>query len=419
MKKLALMALILAGIIMLPTALGSAQKQTTPWPPTFIHSKVTTTLGGWHSTTRGTIRLVFPHKGKWLIFHGDPDTYHFSQDGLTWTATEAPQAGRSHLIIGNIIHSRYDVLVEGEPVWKFDHLITKGIISGNSIHWEEPVKLDLRLSYYPDLQQDAKGYFTMTGRAVIKDEGGKAKGVELLWSRSVMPNDFTVWEPEVRFVPFLSDMKSSEAHENVPLKEGKSYVFGMLSVRGVGKLYGRLFDGEKWAEPVVLSSKMSLVRGADRRMCAVFDETVKMIHLAYVDGNGNLWHRTAKTPYRANNWSKPMQLQPFKTFTAVLSLDTSHQPAYVYILFGKTLFENKNDLRKTYGALYLQRFDGLSWSEPVLVSEPGTEDNWYPNMNADLRHGIGILYLKGSGRAQRGKKPPLDIMFASTAIKSR
>ena len=95
------------------------------------------------------------------------------------------------------------------------------------------------------------------------------------------------------------------------------------------------------------------------------------------------------------------------------SLDTSRKPAHVYVLHGKTLYENKNDLRSTYGELYLQRFDGRTWSKPVLVSEPGTKENWYPNMNEDVRHGIGILYLKGAGRVQSGK-PPLDIMFAST-----
>ena len=61
------------------------------WPPDFIHSKIATTLGGYHSTTRGTIQLVFPQEGKWLVFRGDPDTYHFSEDGITWIATEAPQ----------------------------------------------------------------------------------------------------------------------------------------------------------------------------------------------------------------------------------------------------------------------------------------------------------------------------------------
>ena len=139
-----------------------------------------------------------------------------------------------------------------------------------------------------------------------------------------------------------------------------------------------------------------------------------MIHLAYVDGDGDLFYRNVKAPYGADDWSEPLQLQTFKAFTVVLSLYTSYQPNHVYALFGKTLFEDSKDLRNTHGALYLQRFDGQSWSEPVLVSEPDTEDNWYPNMNADVRHGAGIVYLKESHRTRPGDKPLLDIMFAST-----
>ena len=158
---------------------------------------------------------------------------------------------------------------------------------------------------------------------------------------------------------------------------------------------------------------MSTWAGTDRRMCAAFDAEAKVIHLAYVDAAGGLWYRRATSPYGAKGWSEPVRLQPFKTFTTVLSLDTSQDPAHVYILFGKTLFENRGDLRSTYGELHLQRFDGRTWSDPVLVSEPGTKENWYPNMNVDVRHGIGILYLRGGGRNQSGK-PPLDIMFSST-----
>ncbi len=239
MRKLGLTALVLGSGLVMAAGLVAAEERTMQWPPTFVHAKVATTPGGYHATTRGTIRLVFPHQGTWLVFRGRPDTYHFSQDGVAWTATEAPQAGRSHLIIGDTIYSRYDVLLEGDPAWKFDHFIARGTISGSTIRWEEPVKLDLRLSYYADLQQDAKGCFTMTGRAAIRDEGGGAKGVELLWSRSARPEDIAEWESEVRFVPFLSDMKASEAHENLALNEGGSYVFGMLSVEGAGKLYDR------------------------------------------------------------------------------------------------------------------------------------------------------------------------------------
>ena len=264
----------------------------------------------------------------------------------------------------------------------------------------------------------------MTGRVALQDEKNEFIGTEILWKRSTRPNDISEWEPDVRYINHRSDRHidrnswktvGSTVHENLTLGDGKSYAFAMMTVDGVGRLYGNLFDGEKWgAEETEIATGMSTWAGTDRRMCAVFDKSAKVIHLAYVDGEGNLWYRNAKPPYGSSDWPEPAQLQPFKTFTVVLSLDTSYQPAHLYVLFGKTLFEDKKDLRNTYGALYLQRFDGQTWSKPVLVSEPDTEDNWYPNMNEDVRHGIGILYLKGSGRTREGEKPPLDIMFAST-----
>jgi len=423
MKKLIFFTLTVAVCIILSNSLSCSDKKAISWQPAFIHSKIATTLGGWHSTTRGTIRLVFPWHGKWLVFRGGPDTYHFSEDGITWTASEAPQASRSHLIKGDTIYSVYNVLDETLPAGNYNLFICRGKIFDNAIQWETPVKLETRLGYYPDLQQDEKGYFTITGRALIRDEKNEIIGEEILWKRSTRPNDISEWESDVRFIHHVGDRAigmggwkkvGSPAHENLTLENGKSYVFGMMTVNGVGKLYGNMFDGRNWGdEDVELATGMSTWRGTDRRMCATFDETAKVIHLAYVDGEGGLWYRRVANPYNAEDWSDPVKLQSFKTFTVVLSLDTSHQPAHVYLLFGKTLFEDEKDLRNTYGALYLQRFDGKRWSKPVLVSEPDTEDNWYPNMNADLRHGIGILYLKGSSRTREGKKPELDIMFAS------
>ena len=396
------------------------------WPPTFTHSKIATTLNGWHSTTRGTIRLVFPHEGKWLVFRGDPDTYHFSEDGITWTAAEAQQAGRSHLIDGNTIYSTYNVLVEPAPKWIFDKFICRGTISGTDIQWEEPYELNTRVDYYRDLKRDTNGYFTMTGRSPMRDAEDQFIGTEVLWKRSTRPNDISEWEPDVRYInrkgdgPIPDDRNSwkkigSTVHENLVLEDGKSYAFGMMTVERVGRLYGNLHDGEKWgAKETEIATGMSSWAGTDRRLCAIFDKTARVIHLAYVDGGGDLFYRNAHTPYGEGDWSEPIQLQPFKTFTVVLSLDTSHQPNHVYALFGKTLYEDKKDLRNTYGALYLQKFDGQAWSEPVLVSEPDTEDNWYPNMNADLKHGVGVLYMKGShSRPKVDGKTPLDIMFAS------
>ena len=426
MSKLILIATIFSLFLV---HLTLAEEETMSWPPTFIHSRIAVTPGGYHATTRGMIRLVFPHEGRWLVFRGGPDTYHFSEDGITWTATEAPQASRSHMIDGNTIYSSYNVLVEPAPKWIFDRFICRGTISGKEIRWEEPYKLDTQVDYYRDLKQDTNGYFTMTGRGQIRDENDNVIGMGVLWKRSTRPNDISEWGPDVPYInrtgdgPIEGDRDSwkkigSTVHENLVLEDGKSYAFAMMTVDGVGRLYGNLYDGEKWGEKETeIATGMSSWAGTDRRMCAVFDKTAKVIHLAYVDGDGDLFYHSAKTPYGPNDWSEPVQLHSFKTFTVILSLDTSHQPNHVYVLFGKTLFEDSNDLRNTYAELYLQRFDGQLWSEPVLVSEPGTEDNWYPNMNADLRHGVGILYLKGAARTRPtppGEKTPLDIMFAST-----
>ena len=93
----------------------------------FAHSRIDTTLDGWHATTRGTIRLVFVHRGRWLVFRGRPNTYHFSDDGLTWTRTEAEQASRSHFIDGDTIYTQYSVDTDPAPdKWDFRHYVAVG-----------------------------------------------------------------------------------------------------------------------------------------------------------------------------------------------------------------------------------------------------------------------------------------------------
>jgi hypothetical protein len=311
--------------------------------------------------------------------------------------------------------------VEPAPKWVFDYFVCQGTLARKTIRWGRPTKLETNVSYYPDLKQDTAGHFTMTGRHPMRDEQNEIAGTEILWKRTKRPGDLSAWGPDVRCIHHTGDAPvgdwwrkiGSTVHENLVLEDGKSYVIGMMTVGGVGKLYGNLFDGKAWGgQDVELASGMCTWAGTDRRMCAVFDSAARVIHLAYVNGIGRLFYRTARPPYGPADWSEPVQLQA-KTFTAVLSLDTSHTPAHVYLLFGRTRHQGR-DRRNTYGELYLQRFDGRKWGEPVLVSEPGTKDNWYPNMNEDVRRGIGVLYLKGSGQTREGEKPPLDIMFTST-----
>ena len=150
------------------------------------------------------------------------------------------------------------------------------------------------------------------------------------------------------------------------------------------------------------------------RMTILIAKDNKVIHLSYVDHDSRLWYRTCKSPYRAGDWTAPVKLKAFKVFTNVMSLDTSQTPARVYLLYGKTEFEHP-DRRWQSGSLFLSKFDGKSWSDPVIVSEPGTKHNWYPNMNEDASRGVGVLYLKGLPKNQSAVKgTDFDIMFSST-----
>ncbi len=391
--------------------------------PEFVHSRIDTALNGWHPTTRGTIRLVFVHRGRWLVFRGDPNACHLSGDGLTWTRTEAQEAGRSHLIDGDTIYTHFSV--DTDPAadrWDFKHYVSVGQIGGEGVVWGPREEIPLRLSYYPDIQRLADGRFTMTGRAVMHDERGEMAGEEVLWASSA-PGDFLTWGQEVRCFQHLGDpvrerwaTVGSVAHENVALDDGRSYALAMMTSELKGLLLGRLHDGARFVgDDVVLCENMSTWRGTDKRMCACFDQGARTIHCVYVDHDGGLWYRACVEPFGADDRSEAQRIVPEDVFTAVLSLDGSRSPAHVRVLYGETWYENPRDRRQAWGDLHLIRYDGTSWSDPILVSEPGRHENWYPNMVEDVSRGFGILYLKGGQEGpKRDGKRVLEIMFAST-----
>ena len=56
-----------------------------------------------------------------------------------------------------------------------------------------------------------------------------------------------------------------------------------------------------------------------------------------------------------------------------------------------------------------EELDGKDWQgQPVLVSQPGTVHNWYPNVTRDVRNGLCVLYSRSVDRRDLGK--PLAVM---------
>ncbi len=73
-----------------------------------------------------------------------------------------------------------------------------------------------------------------------------------------------------------------------------------------------------------------------------------------------------------------------------------------------------HDLRRRTGELYARRFDGQKWKgDPVLMSQPGTIHNWYPNVNKDAKNGLCVLYSRSIDKYNLGV--PLSVMIGLVA----
>jgi hypothetical protein len=69
------------------------------------------------------------------------------------------------------------------------------------------------------------------------------------------------------------------------------------------------------------------------------------------------------------------------------------------------------DKRVRTGQLYARRFDGRQWQgSAVLVSQPGSIYNWYPNVNQDVSDGLAVMYSRSVDKEHLGI--PLAVMVS-------
>lgn len=222
-----------------------------------------------------------------------------------------------------------------------------------------------------------------------------------------MPNDITQWIPESVCIP----VKGRHAMDAAALDEGKLYAASILTTDG--KLYGNLYDGQQWGQsPTLIADSVTKTAGDDRRLALEFDPTQKRLHLVYVDAQSTLRHRTLDAPYGLGNWSPSLaepgrELAP-NVFTCALCVDASREPYDLVITYGVEKHCGR-DKRERTGELYARRFDGREWQgEPVLVSQPGTIHNWYPNVNQDASNGLCVMYSRSVNERHLGQ--PLAVM---------
>lgn len=375
-----------------------------------------------HCTTRQFQHMSFHHDGVWFVFYSDGKDFRYqtsADGGKSWQRTEqpvdqAPNGSTSFdlLKIDDYVYvshafyplGRYDVNApyakdpKRRSEYGHEGRIKKGRIEGRTIRW----LADVNPGFTPDysnLVQDSAGFHWVFSR-----ESGE--GVAY---RSRKPNDISEWLPKTVCMP----VQGRHAMDAAALDGGQLYVVSLLTTDG--KLYGNLFDGERWGDkPILIADDVTTVAGDDRRLAIEFDPTSRRLHLVYVDAANTLRYRCLRSPYRPQDWqpglSQAGQKLATGVFTCALSVDSSLSPYELVITYGLEKHAGR-DKRERTGELYARRFDGNRWQgEPMLVSQPGTIHNWYPNVNRDARHGLCVMYSRSVDKTRLGK--PLAVMVS-------
>ena len=375
-----------------------------------------------HCTTRQFQHMTFCHEGVWFVFYSDSKDFRYQtsdDSGKTWEPAEqpvttAPNGSSSHdiLKVGSTVYlshafyplGRYDVNAPyaKDPTrrdeYRYEGRIKKGQIEGRTIRWVSDVNPGF-IPDYSNMVQDTAGYLWVFTR---EDQQGTAH-------RSRRPSGIQEWMPESVCLP----VNGRHALDAAALDDGKMFVVSLLTTDG--KLYGNLYDGKAWGhDPVLLANDVTTVAGDDRRLAVEFDPTQNRLHLIYVDAKNKLRCRYLDSPYQPSAWrpalSSPGSALASGVFTCALSVDSSKTPHGLVITYGLEKHVGK-DKRQRTGELYVSRLDDQKWlGDPLLVSQPDTIYNWYPNVNQDARDGLCVLYSRSIDELHLGI--PLAVMVS-------
>lgn len=372
-----------------------------------------------HCTTRQFQHMSFRHQGIWFVFYSDGKDYRYqtsADSGETWRRADqaidiGPNGSTSFDVvrIGDKVYAAHVLYPQGrydpsaayasDPARRGEYTaqgrVKKGLIGGGQIEWvadEDP-------GFTPDygnLVQDSSGRFWIFTRK---------NGVGVAY-RTRRPKEIREWEETV-CIP----VEGRHAMDAAALDGERLYVASILTTGG--KLYGNLYDGERWgAEPVLVADDMTTVAGDDRRLSLEFDPTQKRLHLVYIDAASTLRYRALHAPYGPEDWGPPLHSPGLDLgsgiFTSALSVDSSSTPYGLVVTYGLEKYAG-DDARIRTGEIYARRSDGRQWAgDALLVSEPGTIYNWYPNVNQDARDGLCVLYSRSED--EHNVMVPLSIM---------
>ena len=392
-------------------------------------------VSGTHVTTRTNIRRVWKYNKTWFVFYSTDEAgkksnkhvYKTAKDGINWSKRKySPGFALPYFVEGH----GYAHLSEGGPtrndnrIWNFKHWILEAKINGEEIAWSEKLKIFDDPPYHTNFyyiqpRVDSSGNIGMTMRHVDhnKRRASKISYRSILWISNNMPWSLKKWNEPIEVISGINEYEVPDSHSVIPLNYGQWMVLartgaGHYKENGTkGAYYARFFDGENWKKQYKLDTSDG-TGGSDRRFSATFDKEFMTVHLVYTDGDRRLVYRSCKSPYRQVDWSEPSYPVKGICFTQSIGIDYSLKPGCPIVVYG--IQKNSDKGRLHAGELYLIQYNGEKWSNPILISEKGRKDAWYPNMIENCSGDIGVLYLRNfyRGKPPKFRKNPWDVMFS-------
>lgn len=380
-----------------------------------------------HSTTRQFQRKVFYVNNQYIVFYtnGKDDRYVTSKDGVLWSKSIKMDRGIGSSSSTDVIfrdnNFYYFSSLDDDPSpdkRKMDQYVQKGVLDGQRIDWLPIQKIfsaenSVENFFYCSASLSPDGYFWLVSRHGIPERGFQ----DAIVARTAKPFDISEW------VGLGKGLKNTDSKglgtQIIGLEDGKAYLVSKATDKKT--FFANFYDGNKWLDKDLIISKGSDVWGDDKRMSMVFEPAHGLkksrIHLVYIDDNDHLRYRFITSPYEESDWNPKLDLEGIpvlkekngsetEVFTCVLAIDTTQNPAILYLLYGEIRFQG-GDPREIMGSLKLIRHTNDRWNNRSLVmSEVGTNDNWYPSLIQNVDNKICVLYLKK-------KKRPYVIMFSS------
>jgi hypothetical protein len=293
---------------------------------------------------------------------GNTPSNAFTTSGVNYASVWLDSANSTIYIVGDTsagdstVITRQGTILGTEITWSSEYTVT---VSGNN--------LGSKVAF---ISRSSTGYIWIASSC--QETGYNIAGV-----RSTNPDDVSVWDTRTVLRTAGGVSNNYVFPQIVPLLGGDMHAvwYADSNIEGRGYVSGSWESNEVGIATTTASE--------DRRGPSVVANTSQVLHLIYSDSNGYIQHMYKETSGSWMDGSSDPETGNPNNFYPTLSLLTTNDDLYAFYVRGNQI--------------YCQVWDGDSWTEIPLTSDPGTKTNLVSIYSVSSTSYISWEWLKSTG----------------------